>query len=951
MATSSIHGSLRIKLLRLILGALLLLGGATLLSIGALIYSADREVQAQREQELLASLEEKARLLGFNQALALRSLVADNLFGDVKALIYQTVSENNDIAYGLFFDAESRVWAASGLGVAGSAKDAPPLTAKDLQALGISAEHSPRPVLRRRANPMGGDDVLEVAAPVVSEGAHAGTVIYGISTKGVVERMVQARSLASARLVTTLGLIGALILGSVAASYFLVKRVAVHITEPLLALRSAAGAIATGLRSSSPSGQATGVQLKQWERVQIASGDELELLGAAFNSMVEANEQAFEELRVKTEQALEASRLKSEFLANMSHEIRTPMNGILGVIRLMQNQALDGKMRRYVETVDASANTLMAIINDVLDFSKLEAGKYVAQHVSYDLRLVIQEVAELMASQAHEKGLELVYRVERRVPTGVVGDPDRFRQVLTNLVGNAIKFTERGEVLIDASGGQQDKTSALIKLAVVDTGPGIAADDQKKLFSAFTQVDGSMVRNHGGTGLGLAISKRLVEVMGGEIAVESTPGQGSKFWFTIKVGVTAGGEQIRSAEWASGRRALVVEISKSWRDVVVEHLVAWGFDAESTASGRDAINRLELALLENRPFSAAVVGVQMDDLGLEEFLRTIQSVPGLQTLPVVALYHMGSSVALSGLDSSLVTQLPKPLRVSELYNTLQSALTGAKAAPVSKPGVEPGKIASKLPVLVVDDNEINRYVAMEQVEQLGLRVETAANGLEALECVKRKQYVAVLMDCQMPVMDGYTATQKIREWESNRNRHTVIIALTAHALVGERDRVLAAGMDDYLAKPVRPQSLQKTLWRHVVLHRDEPEPVSARAMNGKQPAALPVLAPEVPRSRKLIELVLKNVPSQLDGLEAAIRDALVAEVKASAHKLKGSMLSIGASRVAELAEKMQHAAGQGELPRTDDLARLRQEFDSVSIALREELFAAEAEVSVARNLS
>ncbi|WP_437782497.1 ATP-binding protein [Sorangium sp. So ce1097] len=939
MDTPNTHGSLRSKLLRLILGALLLLGGATLLSSGALIYSTDREVQAKREEELLGGLEEKARLLGFNQALALRSLVADNLFSDVKALIFQTVSENNDIAYGLFFDAENRVWAASGLGPAGGVKDAPPLTAKDLQALGISTEHHPRPALKRRQNPMGGSDVVEISAPVVTEGSHAGTVIYGVSTRSVVERMIQARDLAAHRLVTTLGLIGALILGSVAASYFLVKRVAVHITEPLFALRSAAGAIASGLRSSGPEAETTGVERKKWERVQIKSGDELELLGEAFNSMVEANEQAFEELRVKTEQALEASRLKSEFLANMSHEIRTPMNGILGVIRLMQNQPIEGKMRRYVETVDASANTLMAIINDVLDFSKLEAGKYVAQHVSYDLRLVVQEVAELMASQAHEKGLELVYRVERRVPTGVVGDPDRFRQVLTNLVGNAIKFTDRGEVLVDVASPQQDKSSAIIKLAVVDTGPGIAPEDQKKLFAAFTQVDGSMVRNHGGTGLGLAISKHLVEVMGGEIGVESTPGQGSKFWFTIKVGVTAGGEQIRSAEWASGRRALVVEISKTWRDVVVEHLVAWGFDAEATASGRDAINRLELAQLEQRPFSAAVVGVQMNDLGLEEFLRTIQSVPGLQTLPVVALYHMGSSVALSGLESTLVTQLPKPLRVSELYNTLQSALTGAKIAPESKPGVEPGKIASKLPVLVVDDNEINRYVAMEQVEQLGLRVETACNGLEAVECVKRKQYVAVLMDCQMPVMDGYTATQKIREWESAKNRHTVIIALTAHALVGERDRVLAAGMDDYLAKPVRPQSLQKTLWRHVVLHRDEPAPTSVRTSGARTPAPLHVLDPEVPRSRKLIELALKNVPAQLDHLEASIGNAQAAEVKASAHKLKGSMLSIGAARVAELAEKMQLAAGQGELPRADDLARIRQEFDSVSVALKEELAA------------
>ncbi|WP_437678674.1 ATP-binding protein [Sorangium sp. So ce131] len=932
------HGSLRNKLLRLILGALLLLGGATLFSSGALLYSTDREVQAKREQELLGGLEEKARLLGFNQSLALRSLVADNLFGDVKALIYQTVSENSDIAYGLFFDAENRVWAASGLGPNAAAKDAPNLTAKDLQTLGISTQHQPRPVLRRRENPMGGSDVLEVAAPVVLEGSHAGTVIYGISTKNVVDRMVQARELASSRLRATLGLIGALILGSVAASYFLVKRVAVHITEPLLALRSAAGAIATGLRADSP-GLSTGVERRKWERVQISSGDELELLGAAFNSMVEANEQAFEELRVKTEQALEASRMKSEFLANMSHEIRTPMNGILGVIRLMQSQTLGGKMRRYVETVDASANTLMAIINDVLDFSKLEAGKYVAQHLAYDLRLVVQEVAELMASQAHEKGLELVYRVERRVPSGVVGDPDRFRQVLTNLVGNAIKFTERGEVLIDASTAQQEQSSALVKIAVVDTGPGIALEDQKKLFSAFTQVDGSLVRKHGGTGLGLAISKRLVEAMGGEIGLESTPGQGSRFWFTIRVGVTSEGEQIRSAEWASGRRALVVEISKSWRDVVVEHLVAWGFDAESTASGRDAINRLELGLLEKRPFSAAVVGVQMDDLGLEDFVRTIQSVPALQSLPIVALYQMGSSVALTGLDASSVTQLPKPLRVSELYNTLQSALTGAKAAQVSKPGVEHGKIASKLPVLVVDDNEINRYVAMEQVEQLGLRVETACNGLEALEAVKRKQYVAILMDCQMPVMDGYTATQKIREWERGRNRHTVIIALTAHALVGERDRVLAAGMDDYLAKPVRPQSLQKTLWRHVVLNRDEPEPEAAPAGSVREPAAPLVLDPEVPRSRKLIELVLRNVPAQLDCLDTSVREAVAREVMANAHKLKGSMLSIGAARVAELAEKMQLAAGQGELPRAGDLEQIRQEFDSVSVALREELAA------------
>ncbi|WP_437591592.1 response regulator [Sorangium sp. So ce1000] len=945
MATPNNHGSLRIKLLRLILGALLLLGGTTLLASGALIYSTDRAVQAKREQELLSGLEEKARLLGFNQALALRSLVADNLFGDVKALIHQTVSENNDIAYGLFFDAENRVWAASGLTRANASNDAlgvaaPNLTAADLEALGISTAHQSRLVLRRRQNPLGGDDVLEVAAPVVSEGTHAGTVIYGISTKSVVDHMVQARNLAASRLATTLGLIVALIIGSVAASYFVVKRVAVHITEPLLALRTAAGAIATGLRSSAPPTESPVADRKKWERVQITSGDELELLGAAFNSMVEANEQAFEELRVKTEQALEASRMKSEFLANMSHEIRTPMNGILGVIRLMQNQTLDGKMRRYVETVDASANTLMSIINDVLDFSKLEAGKYVAQHVSYDLRLVIQEVAELMASQAHEKGLELVYRVERRVPTGVVGDPDRFRQVLTNLVGNAIKFTDRGEVLIDAATSQQDKTSALIKLAVVDTGPGIAAEDQKKLFAAFSQVDGSLVRKHGGTGLGLAISKRLVEVMGGEVGLDSTPGQGSRFWFTIRVGVTAGGEQIRSAEWASGRRALVVENSRSWRDVVVEHLVAWGFDAESATSGRDAINRLELAVLERRPFSAAVVGVQMDDLGLEEFLRTIQSVPALQTLPVVALYHMGSSVTLSGLDSSMVTQLPKPLRVSELYNTLQSALTGASTPPISKPGAEPGKIASKLPVLVVDDNEINRYVAMEQVEQLGLRVETACNGQEALECVKRKQYVAVLMDCQMPVMDGYTATQEIRAWERSKNRHTVIIALTAHALVGERDRVLAAGMDDYLAKPVRPQSLQKTLWKHVVLSRDEPgSSPSLPRVDEEESVDAPVLDPEVPRSRKLIELVLKNVPVQLDGLEGVIRDAAAAEIKASAHKLKGSMLSIGASRVAALAEKMQHAAGRGDVPHPDDLARLRAEFDSVSIALKEELAA------------
>jgi CheY-like chemotaxis protein/HPt (histidine-containing phosphotransfer) domain-containing protein len=644
--------------------------------------------------------------------------------------------------------------------------------------------------------------------------------------------------------------------------------------------------------------------------------------------MLEANEDALQKLEATTERALAADRAKSEFLANMSHEIRTPMNGVLGMVRLMQTQPLDGKLARYVQTIDASASALLTIINDILDFSKLEAGKYPIQAVRFEPKLVVQEVCELLANRAHDKHVELIYRLDPSIPNVAVGDPDRFRQVLNNLVGNAIKFTDEGEVFLDARVASAGPDHAFLSVAVHDTGIGIDRADLPKLCEVFSQVDASMARRHGGTGLGLAICKRLVNAMGGDIQVESQVGAGSVFTFTIRVGLEARADSRSSrVDLLPGKRVMLVEANPRWRAIIGEHLDAWGVAHDVADAGATMLDRLAAATRGASPFDVVVIGIDVHDISVSDLVKRVRSHPTFGQLPVILLTTLRSDISLTDIERQFVTQLQKPIRFSELYNCLAGSFSGTfKEGPVAPVG--PARSTPGGRVLVVDDNEINQFVATEELERLGYAVEIASNGLEAVEKVRGGGFSAVLMDCQMPGMDGYTATREIRKWERETGtRRTPIVALTAHALVDERARVFDAGMDEYLSKPFRAASLEKILGRYV--QQDEKAPLPAVE-----------LAPEVKRSEKLCTLFLQQVPSQLDALATAIDTNHAAEVKALAHKLRGGCLAIVAGPMAEAAQSLEKAAHQSDLSRAAPLlADLRVRYARVAKLLGDELAA------------
>ena len=902
--------SVRAKLQKATLGIWVLVSAATLGGVAMARYRESVETAARSEQSLREFLKEKGRVLLGNQVLALRGMALDNAFSDVQQLVRRTVTDDPDVVFGAFVDTEKSPWIfiapttpEGGL----QSKEAAAALAK----LGLDDSLPPTREAKVRRISAFGQAIEEHRADVFDGKDYLGTVRYGLGTQRT--NLTVSRELARARreLAKTLWLVGGLGLAGLVLGAIAIRRAARTITKPLADLAFASDQIATGNRSF---------------RADVRSGDELESLAQAFNLMADATESSMRQLEVKTEEALEASRLKSEFLANMSHEIRTPMNGILGVVKLVQRQPLDGKLRRYIETIDSSASALLTIINDVLDFSKMEAGKYTLQHVAFDIRSVVQDVAELLAPRAHEKGLELVYRIDPAISTLLLGDPDRTRQVLNNLVGNAIKFTEAGEVFIEVTLAAKTDAANTLHVSVRDSGIGIKEVDMHKLFDAFSQVDGSMVSKFGGTGLGLAISKHLVKMMGGNIGVKSELGKGSEFWFTVPLPIEMEAPASSRQPWTEGKRALLVEQNDGWRRVILEHLLAWGLDVECAHEGDLAVEAVARQSEQRKPFHIAVVGVQIADMSFESFVDKLRATTPGRTLPIIALYQLGLGAPLGEIERELWAQLPKPLRFSELFNTLQRAFVGKTSSHSRIKSSEklPRAAASKR-VLVVDDNEVNRFVAQETLEELGYKVETAENGALAVEKVKQEEFLIVLMDCQMPVMDGYEATREIRKWEKESKRHTTIVALTAHALSGERDRVLGAGMDDYLSKPVRGSALDKMIRRYASGGTAED---AAKAESAE--SASVVLSPEVNRSRRLIDLFLKNVPGQIEAIEQASKQGVVSDVRAFSHKTKGSCLAFGAPAMAQTSERIQRLSEEGNLAAIEPLVvALRQQYEEV----------------------